>query len=106
MTTNTPMAPTIATMVVAIPSWRERIHPPKPKLASKRKTPLRNSKDSNGICEVISLGSDAPTAKPAARDVANVVPNVTSKNVIEAVTLRKAAQLVVRWGVGAKSNVP
>jgi len=78
--------------MVAIPIKRECIHPPTPKLASRRPIPIRKQNYSGVCCATIEAGMVASVGRLAATAAAKVLPSVTSKKAIDPATARKAAK--------------
>jgi hypothetical protein len=88
-----PTRPKAAITVVAIPNGRDRIHPPRPKAPNKRAIPTRKQKES-GVCYArMDEGILPLLGKLAAIAAAKVIPKVTSKSAIEAMTASRAPGL-------------
>jgi len=92
--------------VVAIPNERDRIHPPRPKAPNRSAIPTRKQKESGVCCPKMDEGILLSLGKVAAIVAAKVIPRVTSKNAIEAITARSAARFVARCWADADSKTP
>src|SRR6266705_3667755 len=103
-TDRAPIRPTAATAVVAIPNERDRIHPQKQKAANKSAIPTRKQKESGVCCARMEEGILTSFGRLAAVAAAKVIPRVTSKNAIEAMTARSSARFVARCCADAESK--
>lgn len=101
-----PTRPRAAMAVVAIPNERDLIHPPRPKAPNKSAIPTRKQKESGVCCARTDEGILALLGRLAAIAAAKVIPKVTSKNAVEAMTAKRAARFVARCCADAESKTP